>query len=78
MEMIIERVAPGQGIGLRLRARVAAVWRRMSEVRAAWRMARDQARFARAMAEMPEHIRRDVGLPPRLFHAHFAMFQRYG
>jgi hypothetical protein len=78
MEVIFERVAGdfGSGLGSGLRAWFSGAMRRAAEARAKRRAERDLARFAREMAGMSEHMRRDVGLEQHLVHAHFALFNR--
>jgi hypothetical protein len=78
MEVILERVVGNLGSGLRsaLRAWLSGATRREAEARAKRRAERDLARFAREMAGMSEHMRRDIGLEPYLVHAHFGLFNR--
>jgi uncharacterized protein YjiS (DUF1127 family) len=73
MELIGERMTGGFGRGWmsELRARMAKASRRHADARAKRRAERNMARFVREVEGMSEHMRRDIGLEPRLFHAHF-------
>jgi uncharacterized protein YjiS (DUF1127 family) len=76
MEVILERVAGRAGMP-ELRAWLSEASRLFAEARAKRRAEREMARFARDLAGMSEHLRRDVGLEPHLFHQHFALLDRF-